>query len=156
MAKTKRGHNNITIYATVELKQLIEKIKHDQKQNLLYDAHFVARNFLIRYKDVFIEMFGMEKYEEELEKWSRTQNEIRDENKRNKEEAIKRKEEALALERERLEVWKQQIGYEEESETEEDSVKCPSCGQPYGSNENCRSCRKKAYQDALKKHEAES
>lgn len=160
--KTKRGQNNITIYATVELKQFIEKVKHSQKQNLLYNAHFIARDFLIRYKDVFIAMFGKKKYEEELKVWSRTQNEIRDENKRKKEEAIKQKEEKLALEKEKLEVWKHSVGYEGNVEpTEPIREKCPKCGSKLGHYQDvdlpnliryCPRCKKKFTKSELKEH----
>jgi len=83
-----RGSNSITINTTVELKQLIDHCKVMERQGLLHDSFYIARAFLVQHKDDFIsinmQLRGMTQqqatalYEKELERWSRTQNELRD------------------------------------------------------------------------------
>lgn len=82
-----RGSNSIIINTTVELKQLIDYCKQREGQTLLHDSFYMARDYLIRHEQDFIEMWkyygkaeeeAKELFGKELERWSRTQNELRD------------------------------------------------------------------------------
>jgi len=159
-----RGENTVRIHCSIELKQLIEKIKHMKGWEKLHNDFVVARIVLIFGKEIFINDlgFGKEKYEKELARYNRTQNELRDENLKKKEKELREKEERLKFEREKLEVEKlkteayakQVEHYTDELSEEEPEEKsiidfspvfCPECGTELRKVENdllCHQCKK--------------
>lgn len=75
-----RGSNQIRVNATVELLALIEKVQQGKGEpwNLLHKSFVLMRFFLINNKEDYIELFGKDKYEKELARWTRTRVELRD------------------------------------------------------------------------------
>lgn len=97
-----RGFNTIVIHADLEFLKMLEDYQHETGQVSLYPSFIVAKYILEHERDRFIRLFGEEKYNQELGKWSRTDVQIRDQNLRLREERQRRAE--LRLQREELVV----------------------------------------------------
>jgi len=116
-----RGSNQIRVNATVELLALIEKVQQGKGEpwNLLHKSFVLMRFFLINHEKEYIELFGKDKYEKELARWTRTRVELRDlakvkRIKKQKIEALK-----LKIEKIKAEAYKKQTELHQNSQLEE-------------------------------------